>query len=175
MVSEDMKPYIAQNWPIVFFGDGYYAQVKRGPVLVDGGKKYRMFVIPEQGIRQRFKEFDEEFSKKGYLDLEYPQEMVRILSMDAASQRFKVFCTIKNERSAEMNDNDELWSMIRYLQKKVEDLTLQLMLKEEDMKLALTDLEGFLKKIKNMQDNIKVAPAGMYMQTGVPSQDPEDH
>lgn len=154
-MASDMQVHVNISWPQIYFGDGYYAEIKRGPVAVDNGTAYKMIIIPESAICERYHKIKDEYERKGYVEVKYPKEMIRQLCMDPASPRFKCYCTVTNEDSPEMEGNKELWAMVRHLQRKVDTLTWQLIEKEDELKLILTDKEAYFDRIKSMVDRFK--------------------
>jgi hypothetical protein len=162
MPKTDMKDRAPLRWPLLFFGDGFFAEVRRGPVLSKDGKEYVMIINPEGAVWARHQDLISRASGN-LIEVRYPTEMFRILSMDPACPRFKVYCSVKGDNTEEMKDKTHLLSMIDSLKQKTDELTLRLMNKEEDVRLLLTDVESFVDKYKTIFDKGKSREPGYAM------------
>lgn len=152
-LKEDVVTNVVSNFPIVYFDDGLYGEVKRH-ILKEG--KSVLYIDPAPAVLIIHADLKKEFNEFGYLELEFPPEYIVDLNKDPVFPSIRVLSDIKCQRKSIIYE--ELLKTIDFLKSRNEHLKLCLLHQDNEMSELLENYEGNIERHERIRNKMRVPP-----------------
>lgn len=163
MAREKIETVSYPTFPIVWFADGYFGQVKR---IIENGNKMTMVLVPDGHLTKSHPDLKEEFDKTGKIQLEFLKEYVLIENPDPISPRLRVLTNVKGQIVE--NPDKKFLTIIESQRKDIDELKLRLLQKEHENKVLLEDFEAGVDRWERIRSKVKQPTIVMNQPEGSP-------